>query len=62
MHCVGGPDLPLVDGSFSDAYDVSETGAVLVRPDGFVAWRARADSPEERAALAAALSAALMTT
>ena len=49
VHGVGGPDLPLVEGSFNDAYDVSETGAVLVRPDGFVAWRARADSPEERA-------------
>ena len=62
LHGIGGPDLPLVDGSFSDAYDVSETGAVLVRPDGIVAWRARAGSPEERAALAEAVSAALMTT
>jgi 2-polyprenyl-6-methoxyphenol hydroxylase-like FAD-dependent oxidoreductase len=25
---------------FADAYGVSSTGAVLVRPDGFVAWRA----------------------
>jgi putative polyketide hydroxylase len=25
---------------FADAYGVSPTGAVLVRPDGFVAWRA----------------------
>jgi putative polyketide hydroxylase len=25
---------------FTDAYGVSPTGAILVRPDGFVAWRA----------------------
>jgi putative polyketide hydroxylase len=25
---------------FADAYGVSPAGAVLVRPDGFVAWRA----------------------
>jgi putative polyketide hydroxylase len=34
-----------VDGRWSDAYGVSSAGAVLVRPDGFVAWRSQA--PEE---------------
>jgi hypothetical protein len=36
------PDATLVDptGEFPDRYGVSRTGAVLVRPDGFVAWRA----------------------
>ncbi len=28
-------------GAFADAYGISAAGAVLVRPDGFVAWRAR---------------------
>jgi 2-polyprenyl-6-methoxyphenol hydroxylase-like FAD-dependent oxidoreductase len=34
--------------SFSESYGISSTGAVLVRPDGFVAWRTRCapDSPE----------------
>ena len=34
--------------SYCDSYGISAAGAVLVRPDGFVAWRARVagDSPE----------------
>ncbi len=28
-------------GAFTDAYGVTPSGAVLVRPDGFVAWRAK---------------------
>ena len=28
------------DGRFADAYGLSDSGAVMVRPDGFVAWRA----------------------
>ncbi len=59
VHGVGGADLPTEGASFDERYDVSRTGAVLVRPDGFVAWRARADSADERAALGPALAAAL---
>ena len=29
------------DGHFPEAYGLSSSGAVIVRPDGFVAWRAR---------------------
>ena len=54
-----GADLPTEGAPFDDRYEVSPTGAVLVRPDGFVAWRARADSADERAALGPALAAAL---
>jgi putative polyketide hydroxylase len=36
-----GSDLIDVSGSFCAPYGVMETGAVLVRPDGFVAWRAK---------------------
>ena len=46
-----GPDGDLVDnqGSFHELYEISPEGAVLVRPDGHVAWRSRggADDPDE---------------
>jgi putative polyketide hydroxylase len=37
------PDCELtdVDGRWPDGYGITDAGAVLVRPDGFVAWRAR---------------------
>jgi putative polyketide hydroxylase len=57
---VGGAELPVPDDSFTDAYGVSSTGAVLVRPDGFVAWRAHAAPNHPAETLAAALRAALM--
>jgi hypothetical protein len=57
---VGGAELAVPDDSFTEAYGVSSTGAVLVRPDGFVAWRAPAASSRPTKALAAALRAALM--
>jgi 2-polyprenyl-6-methoxyphenol hydroxylase-like FAD-dependent oxidoreductase len=34
-----GPDLPDPDGSLALRYGVGARGAVLVRPDGFVAWQ-----------------------
>jgi putative polyketide hydroxylase len=51
-HCLG-------DG-FTDAYGISPSGAVLVRPDGFVAWRAATLSDRPADNLAAALRTALM--
>lgn len=49
VHVVGGPDLADPDGCFPEAYGISPSGAVLVRPDGFVGWRAvdPAGAPEE---------------
>jgi 2-polyprenyl-6-methoxyphenol hydroxylase-like FAD-dependent oxidoreductase len=41
---------------FCDAYGVSSAGAVLVRPDGFVAWRARASDPAPAATVMRVLS------
>ncbi len=35
-----------VEGRFSQVYGIGETGAVLVRPDGFVAWRTIKSSAE----------------
>jgi hypothetical protein len=42
-------DLVEVDGRWPSAYGVSATGAVLVRPDGLVSWRAElsVEHPEQ---------------
>jgi 2-polyprenyl-6-methoxyphenol hydroxylase-like FAD-dependent oxidoreductase len=40
VHVVGGPDLADPEAGFPGAYGISPSGAVLVRPDGFVGWRA----------------------
>jgi hypothetical protein len=37
-YCIGGPGLRDL-GNFSEAYGLEADGAVLVRPDGHVAWR-----------------------
>jgi putative polyketide hydroxylase len=46
---VGGPDLADAKGRFLEAYGISPSGAVVVRPDGFVGWRAvdAGGTPEE---------------
>jgi putative polyketide hydroxylase len=55
VFLVGAGGLHDPDDGFAAAYDIEQTGSVLVRPDGFVAWRAR----DDRAAGAAVLSNAL---
>ncbi|GGO82135.1 FAD-dependent monooxygenase [Nonomuraea cavernae] len=42
VRMIGGPELADPEGRWPQAYGVSASGAVLVRPDGFVAWRAPA--------------------
>jgi 2-polyprenyl-6-methoxyphenol hydroxylase-like FAD-dependent oxidoreductase len=59
-YCVAGAELTVADDWFTEAYGVSRTGAVLVRPDGFVAWRAPAASSRPAESLTAALRTALM--
>jgi putative polyketide hydroxylase len=58
-HVVGGAELTDPEGRFPPAYGISPSGAVLVRPDGFVGWRAAdaAGAPEQ--ALRQALQALL---
>ena len=54
-----GDDVIDPSGSVEAAYGTGPDGAVLVRPDGFVAWRATAPHPaptELGGALAAALA------
>ncbi|MFD9963249.1 FAD-dependent monooxygenase [Amycolatopsis sp. NPDC058986] len=51
-----GGDLVPVDGDWAQAYGVSEQGAVLVRPDAFVAWRAAGKVTDQDAVLTDVLS------
>jgi 2-polyprenyl-6-methoxyphenol hydroxylase-like FAD-dependent oxidoreductase len=46
-----GHELDDPQGSFASAYGLAAAGAVLVRPDGFVAWRSGPAGAEARAAL-----------
>ena len=47
---------------FAAAYGLTEDGATLVRPDGFVAWRSKSVQNDPGAAVRAALGAVLMRT
>ncbi len=46
-------------GRGEELYGIEPDGAVLVRPDGFVAWRARSAPPDPATALRSALASAL---
>ena len=46
-------------GQFAGGVGISATGAILVRPDGFVAWRAETAASDCEAALRAALGRSL---
>jgi len=41
FHPVGAGQLTDPDNAFLAAYGISAQGASLIRPDGFVAWRAQ---------------------
>jgi len=47
-----GVDVLDMDGRWAGAYGVSQSGAVLVRPDGFIAWRAQEVADDPAATLA----------
>jgi hypothetical protein len=61
VHRIGADGLEEPDGTFCAASGLSPRGAMLVRPDGFVAWRSKtpAGSPS---ALGAALAQLLGRT
>jgi putative polyketide hydroxylase len=59
-HVVGGERLRDPEGRFATAWGLASSGAALVRPDGFVAWRARSLASDPAAALRTALQALLM--
>jgi 2-polyprenyl-6-methoxyphenol hydroxylase-like FAD-dependent oxidoreductase len=57
-YCVG-RDLEDVDGHFLKMYGISSTGASLIRPDGFVAWRSAARVANPAYALRDAVASSL---
>jgi hypothetical protein len=59
-HVVGGNDIQDPEAAFAQAYGLSDDGALLVRPDGFVAWRAKSMVGDPEKALGRALDAVLM--
>ncbi|WKD32299.1 FAD-dependent monooxygenase [Streptomyces xanthophaeus] len=55
-HAVGAAGAPADrDGAFRAAYGIGGQGAVLVRPDRFIAWRSAGPRPEPRAEIDRAL-------
>ena len=58
-HVVGGGELSDPDGNFHEIYGLDTDGAVLVRPDGYVAWRSRTKAANPQAALRAAIDGLL---
>ncbi len=58
VHRVG-DDVNDASGTLETAFGIGPDGAVLVRPDGFVAWRATATHPDAETELTGALGAAL---
>ncbi|MGH8220445.1 MAG: FAD-dependent monooxygenase [Steroidobacteraceae bacterium] len=47
VHRVGIDGLEDPEGTFCAAYGIGPSGCVLVRPDDFIAWRARTDAPPQ---------------
>ena len=58
VHAVGA-GLGDADGAFASTYGLEPGGAVLVRPDGVVAWRSRTAPADPRRAVAAAVAISL---
>ena len=56
--CIGN-DLADPDGRFTEAFGITNKGATLIRPDGFVAWRSAADAKNPTSDLAEALRQSL---
>jgi putative polyketide hydroxylase len=62
VHCVGSAPLRDPELRFAETYRLAGSGAVLVRPDGFVAWRAKSLDGNAEGALAAAFERLLMAS
>jgi hypothetical protein len=58
-----GPDTDVADpeGEWTSAYGIEADGAVLVRPDGHVAWRSRSGAARPKRELESALRTILGT-
>ena len=53
---IGDGELADCDGRWLETYGLDETGAVLVRPDGYVGWRSRAMPADPAAKLGEAMA------
>lgn len=56
---VGDGELTDVDSAWPDTYQIDDDGAILVRPDGYVAWRSRGGADDPLRSLEAALDGVL---
>jgi putative polyketide hydroxylase len=54
-----GQELHDPENAFAEAYGITATGAVLVRPDGFVAWRAKSSGTKPQETLNSVLTRVL---
>ncbi len=61
-YCIGTALLRDPELKFAEAYGLTGSGAALVRPDGFVAWRAKAMERDPEASVARPLHAVLART
>jgi 2-polyprenyl-6-methoxyphenol hydroxylase-like FAD-dependent oxidoreductase len=59
IHRIGADGLADPGGDFPSAYGMTPSGAVLVRPDGFVAWRSKDASAATTESLAGKLASLL---
>ena len=59
MHQIDANGLTDPSGGFASAYGMAPSGAVLVRPDGFVAWRAKSAEAASAQRLANVLASVL---
>lgn len=57
---IGTDATPVDPGAFRTAYGIQRGGATLVRPDGYIAWRAVTAPPDPLASLTAALHTTAM--
>jgi hypothetical protein len=58
-HIIGGSDIADPDGAWLRDYELDPDGAVLIRPDSYVCWRARAGVATPAAELTAAFDRVL---
>lgn len=57
--CCIGKDANDENAQFTEAFGITDTGATLIRPDGFVTWRSASAVPDPTSALNAALGGSL---
>ena len=55
-YIIGDPGLDDEQNKLLDAYGITSTGAVLVRPDGYIAWRTSALAADPASIITDAMS------